>query len=259
MRDNIRGPLSFFSNLSGASHVHTGSKRTKVNPGFFYVSNADQHYSLEINNSKTETLNIHFGDYWADQAFHALSSSLDKLLDEPVFSRPFHRVEMHNKLYEISPALQHLLHELQHSTDDRLREEEKVFEVLKHLLFEENKLRSIEAQLPVVKNSTRKEIFKRLAEATDYIYSNPSKEIALDDLASISCLSKFHFLRLFKTAFDKTPHQFINEVKVKQATSLLTSTKLEVKQISRDLGFKDSSTFSRLYFRETGLYPSQIR
>lgn len=258
-RDNIRGPLSLFTNLSGASHVTNGSKRAKINPGFFYISNPDQHYTLEIANVRTETLNIHFGDYWADQVLRSLSSSPSQLLDESIFTIPFARFELHNKLYEINASLHQLLLELKDSGGDKLKEEEKLFEVLAHLLREGKELKSIESQLPLVKNSTRAEIFKRLADATDYIYSNINQEISLDKLSSISCLSKFHFLRLFKIAFEKTPHQFVNDVKVKQATSLLTKTKLEVKEISKTLGFKDSSTFSRLYFNQTGLYPSQVR
>lgn len=259
-RDNIRGPLSLFTNLSGASHVHTGSKRTKVNPGYFYISNADQRYTLEIEKKEqTETLNIHFGDYWIDQASRSLSNSAEKLLDESIFTRPFTRVELHNKLYEVSADLQLLFNDLKHCANDKLREEEKLFEVLTRLLIEDKQLRKSESMLPSVKNVTRKEIFRRMADATDYIYSNLDRDISLDDLAGISCLSKFHFLRLFKVAFGKTPHQFVNEVKIKHATSLLSNTKLEVKEISRSLGFRDSSTFSRLYFNHTGCYPTQIR
>lgn len=259
-RDNIRGPLSLFTNLIGSSVIHVGSKATKVNDLFFFVSNQDQHYTLEIDNkSETETINIHFGEYWADQVLRTITTSPEKLLDESVFTTPLNRIELHNKLYEKTETLNKLLIDLKGSAGDSLREEEKLYDVLLHLINEGKSVKQIEAALPVVKNSTRKEIFKRLSEATDFIYSNPQQDISLDSLAAISCLSKFHFLRLFKIAFEKTPYQFVNDVKVKQATSLLTNTKLEVKVISKQLGFKDSSTFSRLYFTQTGLYPSQVR
>jgi AraC family transcriptional regulator len=258
-RDNIRGPLSFFTNLSGVSQVSNGPKSAKINPGFFYISNPDQRYTLEVNNVNTETLNIHFGDHWADQVFRTLSTSPEKLLDESIFTTPIARIELHNKLYEINPSLHLLLEDLKLCGDDKLLEEEKLFSVLSHLLAEGKQLKKIESELPVVKNSTKQEIFKRLVDATDYIYSNLNQEISLDALSSISCLSKFHFLRLFKLAFEKTPHQFITEIKIKQATSLLTNTKLEVQEVAKRFGFKDSSTFSRLYFNQTGRYPSQAR
>ncbi|HEY0654754.1 MAG TPA: AraC family transcriptional regulator [Chryseosolibacter sp.] len=259
-RDNIRGPLSLFANVTGSSLVHIGSKVTKVNDRFFFVSNQDQHYTLEVNpRQKTETINIHFGEYWADQVLRTLTASHETLLDEGIFTTPHCRLELHNKLYERTGSLNRLLLELKDSEGDALKEEEKLYDVLVQLIAQARNDRKIEATLPSVKNATRKEIFRRLSDATDYIYSNPQNEISLDDLARISCLSKFHFLRLFKTAFGKTPHQFVTEVKIGQATSLLISTKLEVQSIAKELGFKDSSTFSRLYFNRTGRYPSQIR
>jgi AraC family transcriptional regulator len=186
-------------------------------------------------------------------------TSPEKLLDESIFTTPLTRLELHNKLYKKTNSLNGLLLDLKRSGDDRLKEEEKLYEVLLYLFNEGKRIEQIEAGLPSVKNSTRKEIFKRLADATDFIYSNPHQDISLDSLAAISCLSKFHFLRLFKIAFGMTPHRFVNDVKIQQATSLLTNTKLEVKAISKKLGFKDSSTFSRLFFAQTGLYPSQLR
>lgn len=259
-RDNIRGPLSLFANLEGTSVIHLGSKVTKVSEEYFFISNQDQHYTLEVDGQKqTETINIHFGEYWADQVLRTLTASSEALLDESIFTRPHYRLELHNKLYEKNEVLTRLLLELKQSEGDRLKEEEKLFEVLVELVSQSQTIKRLERALPPVKNATRKEIFRRLAEATDYIYSNPQAEISLDRLAQVSCLSKFHFLRLFKIAFGQTPHQFVNDVKVKQATSLLTHTSLEVQTIARQLGFKDSSTFSRLYFNRTGLYPSRIR
>jgi AraC family transcriptional regulator len=259
-RDNIRGPLSLFANLQGESRIHIKDKVAKVDNNYFFVSNRDQHYTLEISEKNaTETINIHFGDYWADEVLQTLKASPETSLDQSLFTAPLERFELHNKLYEISPALKILLSDLKQSEGDSLLEEQKLVEVLTLLLLESRQLKRIEARLPSVKNSTRKEIFKRLADATDYIYANPQQAHSLDSLAKLSCLSKFHFLRLFKIAFAKTPHQFVNEVKIKHASSLLTTTSMEVKAIAKRLGFKDSSTFSRLYFNQTGLYPSQIR
>src|SRR6478609_4554942 len=56
VRDNIRGPLSIFANLSGQSMVSSGSKRMTVKEDFFCITNSSQHYTLEIDSQKpTET------------------------------------------------------------------------------------------------------------------------------------------------------------------------------------------------------------
>jgi AraC family transcriptional regulator len=259
-RDNIRGPLSLFTNLSGVSQVQIGTKTATIKPGFFFLSNQDQRYTLDIHSkTETETLNVHFGEYWIDQVLRTLVASPENLLDESIFTTPLYRAELHTKLYEKNSQVDSVLLELQGLKHDALKEEEKLYELLMLILKEDKRIREIELGMPSVKHSTRQEIIKRLNATTDFIYSNFDKEISLDTLAQLSCMSKFHFLRLFKLAFNTTPHQFVNEVKIKQAFTLLKSTRLDVKEISRNLGFKDSSTFSRLFFNQTGLYPSQIR
>ena len=82
-RDNIRGPLSIFTNLSGESHVGIGKNRTTIREGFFFISNNDQRYTLDINNCKTstETFNIHFGEHFASRVLRSLTLPTESLLD----------------------------------------------------------------------------------------------------------------------------------------------------------------------------------
>jgi AraC family transcriptional regulator len=259
-RDNIRGPLSLFTNLKGSSSVHCGNQKAIIHPGFFYITNHDQHYTLDIDQSSgSETFNIHFGEYWADQAFQSITKSADKLLDEAFFTPPGQRIELYNKLHFRDEVFNQLILDIGKNADQKLPEEEKLYELLLHLLRQNSQTRKIETQIPALKNTTRKEIIKRLTASTDYIYSFYHKDLSLDELAEVACLSKFHFLRLFKNAFGKTPYHFINEVKVEQAKMLLKDRKLEVTHISRELGFVNVSSFSRMFFNHTGLYPTQHR
>src|SRR5687767_566182 len=76
VRDNIRGPLSIFTNISGESVVTADSKRTVVKEGFFCITNASQHYTLEIDSKQpAETFNIHFGDFFAEKVWSSLSQN----------------------------------------------------------------------------------------------------------------------------------------------------------------------------------------
>ena len=67
VRDNIRGPLSIFTNLSGKSEITVDKKRVTVTPENFFISNAGQHYTLEVcEKTPTETFNIHFGEHFTE-------------------------------------------------------------------------------------------------------------------------------------------------------------------------------------------------
>ncbi len=69
-RDNIRGPLSLFTNFSGSSQVSIDGKSVLIKEGCFFLSNPDQRYTLEIHRTKpAETFNIHFGERFADEVF----------------------------------------------------------------------------------------------------------------------------------------------------------------------------------------------
>jgi len=259
-RDNIRGPLSLFMNLAGESVVTAGRRRVIVPEDFFFVTNPDQHYTLEIERRRSaKTFNIHFGDYFADQVFHAFSSSETHLLEHP-FECPHERLEFHNRLHHRSPALNRIVAEISQAPESPgLWLEEKLTDVAGLLLSEEKKLLSLRAGLPALKSSTRTEILRRLLHVTDYIYTHLDKDISLEQLSHIACLSKFHFLRLFKVAFQVTPYQFINTERIRRAKKMLLHPTLTVQAVAKTLGYENASTFSRMFFREVGLYPTQLR
>jgi AraC family transcriptional regulator len=259
-RDNIRGPLSIFTNVAGSSIVHCDQKRTEIHSGYFYVTNQSQRYTLEIEEKKSaETFNIHFGEHWADEVFQSITNTPDKILDNPIFQSGSNSVALHNVLHSKDSTFNDLLRRLHQCEGNSLREEETQFDILVYLLNQDQQINKKANHLPASKNSTKIELIKRLTNATDYIYSNYHREISLDVLAQATCLSKFHFLRLFKLAFAKTPLQFINEVKIVHAKELLQNPTLEVRDVARSLGFSNSSSFSRLFYNQVGAYPSQVR
>jgi AraC family transcriptional regulator len=258
-RDNIRGPVSIFTNLFGESHVSVHGKKVSVKDHTFFVTNHDQHYTLEIDRTKATTFNIHFGEFFTEQVFAAINQKPDILLEENTFITPFEKITFHNKLHYKSESFIKVMHQLLDAKGNDLLLEEKLFELMTVLLQDHAHLARKSSLIPVIKTATREEIGRRLFQATDYIYSNPDKDIALDELASISCLSKFHFLRLFKLLFDRTPHQFITQSRISRAKGLLKKTSLDINTISRSLGYKDASSFSRAFYNEVGAYPSQYR
>jgi AraC family transcriptional regulator len=256
-RDNIRGPLSIFTNISGESSVEVNKKKVKVSQGFFFVTNHDQYYTLSVDECRTETFNIHFAEYFADQLYQSYGKP-DNLLDAGYFIKPSERIEFNNNLYAKSNAFDAILRTLLEDEDALLREE-RLAELMAIMLDNrKDHLKRMEA-IPSLKNSTREEIMKRLLLAADYIHSFYHTDISLDVLADTCCLSKFHFLRLFKIAFGKTPHQYLNEVRMTRAKSLLKNRKIEIGAITPLVGLRDQSSFSRMFYRHAGVYPGEFR
>jgi AraC family transcriptional regulator len=78
-------------------------------------------------------------------------------------------------------------------------------------------------------------------------------------LAAEACLSKYHFLRLFRQAFGLSPYQYIQHLRIEKARGLLADPNLPITDLAGLLGFDNSQSFSRLFFQKTGLYPTQYR
>ena len=257
VRDHIIGPLSIFTNLSGTSYVSTGANRAAVTPQTFFITNSQQPYTLELTNATTETFNIHFGDRFVKTALAGIFDSDESMLQSE--DGGVQDFGFHNRLVYVSPEFQNIISAIQEQSDDTLFVDEKLFELLNLLVREQNKVRKIETRLPSVKGSTREEIIKRLFITTDYLYTFYNQNPSLDELAAVSCLSKFHFLRLFKTAFNETPHQFITRLKIEKAKTLLQKTRGDIHVVGAEVGFKDSSSFSRAFKSQVGVYPSHFR
>ncbi|MEP7220005.1 MAG: helix-turn-helix transcriptional regulator, partial [Bacteroidota bacterium] len=82
---------------------------------------------------------------------------------------------------------------------------------------------------------------------------------ALADMAKIACLSPHHFLRLFKHAFQETPHQYLTRKRLEWAQDLLTSTERSITDICVSIGFESLGSFSWLFRRRFGASPDLFR
>ena len=99
----------------------------------------------------------------------------------------------------------------------------------------------------------------RIQKVLSYIRKNIYKPIDIDSLAEFSCLSKDHFIRLFKKEVDTTPLQYINQKKIEKAQLILITEDMSVKNIAYLLSYEDHAYFNRLFKKLTGATPQQYR
>lgn len=95
----------------------------------------------------------------------------------------------------------------------------------------------------------------RIRKTIRYIRQNIDKNITIDELTEICCLSKDHFIRLFKEEMHITPVQYINLKKIEKAQLLIITDNRPVKDIAYTLSFENVSYFNRLFKRFTGQTP----
>jgi AraC family transcriptional regulator len=93
----------------------------------------------------------------------------------------------------------------------------------------------------------------------DVLRSGFCGEVSLDQLAVEACLSKYHFLRLFRAAYGLSPYQYIQHLRIEKAKILLAGSTISIMDLAELLGFDNSQSFSRLFFQKMSLYPTQYR
>lgn len=262
-RPDITGPLSVFMNLRGESRCKVDGRTVLVDDQHYFISNRFQPYTLEIESSEpVETFNIHIGEHFSEQFFAGVMQSSDTLLnggrqvDVPT-------VAFHNRLLKRDAVFNHLADQLkaaEHAPGfNKILFEEKLAALLWHLLVQHRGALQAIAALPAMKPATRLELFRRLTFAADFMHEAASDQTDLESIAATACMSKFHFLRLFRQFYGVSPYQYLQQLRIEKAERLLRMPGTSVSAVAAELGFENSSSFSRLFKQHKGVYPSQFR
>jgi AraC-like DNA-binding protein len=106
-----------------------------------------------------------------------------------------------------------------------------------------------------VKLSTRKELYKRLSIAKEFLDTNLHRKISVEEVSRIAFLSPHHFKRAFKKAFGLTPHHYHVKKRLEYSRQLIENGRLKVSEICQLVGFEDASSFIRLFRNNYGHTP----
>jgi len=98
-------------------------------------------------------------------------------------------------------------------------------------------------------------MYRRIVQAKLYIDRYYYQSINLDNIADEAFFSKFHFIRLFKSIYQTTPHQYLTAVRIKHAQLLLQDAK-PVADVCYTVGFDSITSFSALFKKLIGQSPS---
>lgn len=114
---------------------------------------------------------------------------------------------------------------------------------------------STNKQIEVVESYPKMYLYKRIVQAKLFIDQNYHEPIDLDNIADEAYFSKFHFIRLFKKIYNKTPYQYLQHVRIENASKLLQEN-TSVLETCHAVGFESLSSFSGLFKKITGHSPS---
>jgi AraC family transcriptional regulator len=99
---------------------------------------------------------------------------------------------------------------------------------------------------------------RRLSRVLECIETSLEGDLTIDRLASVACLSRFHFARAFKAAIGQSPHQYVSAKRLELAKALLVRGDKSLADIAA-LNFSGQANFTRAFSRLTGRTPGQYR
>jgi AraC-like DNA-binding protein len=100
---------------------------------------------------------------------------------------------------------------------------------------------------------------ERLSRARRFIDESYDQPLDLAEISKQACLSRFHFLRLFRDTFETTPHQYLIQRRIEKAKELLRAPTPSVTDVCFEVGFQSLGSFSSLFRKCVGQAPVNYR
>lgn len=102
-------------------------------------------------------------------------------------------------------------------------------------------------------------IQEKIDNARKYFQEHYNEEINIEEYALSRNMSVSWFLRNFKQVTTKSPMQYILNIRINNAVSLLESTGYNISEIAAIVGYDNSLYFIRIFKKQKGVSPSDYR
>ena len=100
---------------------------------------------------------------------------------------------------------------------------------------------------------------RRMNFAIEYIEDNLNSVLTLEDVAKIACCSKYHFHRVFFSAFNVTFAEYIRRRRLSLAAVDIVSGEERIVDIALKYGYDSPNAFTRAFRNIHGVNPGNVR
>lgn len=104
----------------------------------------------------------------------------------------------------------------------------------------------------------RPEQYAQIRKSKDFMEKFYSDKVELDDLAKAAFMSRFHYVRIFKSMYGLTPRAYLRDLRISKAKVLIKQG-LPITQVCFDVGYESATTFSSVFKKCTRYKPSEYQ
>lgn len=226
--------------LNGKKHLHTANT-------VFFSTTKDEHYIKKADNTPIRYINISVREAKIIRLLNAISDDLD---NEMTFGKHFFTLsdEIVNKIESIVFKLNLLASNQCEQKNTLLCS--AILLILQNYLF--NRVTPYAEPTQQSDESWVQQFFALIENMDFPTYS-------VNDLCSKLGYSRMQLNRLFKIRFNKTPHEYLTEYKLRYAKNLLKNTDMRVIDIAFSLGYSSASQFQSIFKQKYKLTPNAFR
>ena len=98
-----------------------------------------------------------------------------------------------------------------------------------------------------------------IQKGVEYLNSHYTENPSVRELANVCNVSEVYFRKLFKQAFDITPLEYRNRLRLKKAQQYLQFNDVSIREISELLGYATVSHFIKQFKSAFGVSPLQYK
>jgi AraC family transcriptional regulator len=255
--------LSIKACWGGEEQYFIDARALAVDDDNYLIFNDRRTYSSVIRSVRpVRSFSIFFRPGFAEEVLGGMLTPQDRILDRSGDAQRrsvefAEHLRPHDRL--VTPVLKYIAFHVRQGVDDEAWYEEQLSFLLERMLGSHRRTAQAMQSLAASRPGKRRELYRRLNWGRDYIHSNYQRPIAIDDMARAACLSKYHFIRLFRTLAGVTPYRYLQQKRVAAAQRLLSTTRLTHVEIAEQVGFDHRSTMFRQIRRLTGRSGRQWR
>lgn len=238
--------FEFFIPLSSVVSAHINKKKIECHSGDIIIINPEQKHGVNRGVRSASFMTLFFPEKYMRNLIGAMSPDIDSFPNEVFRLKP-----------EIQKLIMLLVEEFRENRPDQDILLAALSEHLAVMLIREYLLPSVSPTTEPEETLNQQQL--RFAEIVKHMNQHLDDKLTIEQLAEMSSMNRFHFIRSFKTAFGSSPYDYLTALRIDKAKTMLGTTRLSVNDVGRSCGFFSASRFSAAFRSLTGMTPSKYR
>jgi len=244
---------------SGEEIYYANEKKYKVKVGEYIIGNEFTKSIVQIHNSKSvQGLCIDISAEIISELAEFQDVNAAEL-KEFLLSEQFFVNRYNVKNTTLGYSLQEINQKIKSGTfTNDFQENELFYSLAESIITDQRFVFDHLKKLNFKKQTTNQEIFRAVYQAKSIIEENITENLSLEHIAAQIGISKYHFIRVFKTAFGVSPYQYQKRKRLEFARIDLFKGN-EILSTAFRYGFPDVPSFSKAFKKYFNQTPGSVR